>query len=70
MRKPPTSQLQAIAARIASIRASGLNHIENAKRTLQFHKGNQLPIGTHDEPISVAAMCVSDRGCSPFRIQS
>jgi hypothetical protein len=39
--------------------------VATPNRRFQFHKRGQLFIGTHDEPLSVVAVCVSnpDRLC-------
>src|SRR4030095_7410820 len=38
-------------------------------RRYQFNKRRQFLISTHDETLSVVAMCVSNPDCSPLRIQ-
>ena len=38
-------------------------------RQFQFHKRGQLFIGPHNEPLSIAAMCVSNPSRSAVRIQ-
>jgi hypothetical protein len=43
-------------------------HREFVNRPFQFHKGSQLFIGTHDEPLSLA-VGVNDPDRSPFKIQ-
>jgi hypothetical protein len=59
------------------IRPSGLNldngdlfwgSRANTDRRFQFHKRSQSFIRSHNEPLSVAAMCVSNPDCSPLRI--
>jgi hypothetical protein len=37
----------------------------NANRQFQFEKRSRLFIGTHNEPLSVAAMCVCNEDSSP-----
>jgi len=39
--------------------------IDAPNRRFQFQKRRQLFIRTHNEPFSVAAMCVSNPDCSP-----
>jgi hypothetical protein len=37
-------------------------------RRFEFHKRSQPFIGTHNEPLSIVAMCVSNPNCSPVGI--
>jgi hypothetical protein len=39
-----------------------------ANRRFQFSKGSQLVIRTHNEPLSVVAVRISNPGCAPVRI--
>jgi len=41
-----------------------------ANRCFEFDKRRQLLIGTHDEPLSVVPMRVSNPDCSAFAVQS
>jgi hypothetical protein len=41
---------------------------ELPNRLLQFHKRNQLFMRLHNEPLSVAAMCVCNPDRSPIKI--
>jgi len=43
---------------------------ESASRRLQFDKRSQLFIGTHNEPLTVTAMRISNKDRSSARIQS
>jgi hypothetical protein len=42
--------------------------LPTANRRFEFQKRSQLFIRSHDEPVSVATMCVSNEDCSPARI--
>jgi hypothetical protein len=39
-----------------------------SNRRLEFHKNSQRLIGSHNETLSVVAMCVSNEDCLPARI--
>jgi hypothetical protein len=43
--------------------------VANANRFFQFQKRSQLFIGTHNEALSIAAMCVCNPDCSPVGIK-
>ena len=42
--------------------------LDGTNHRFQFHKRGQLFIRTHNETLSVIAMCVSNENCSPARI--
>jgi hypothetical protein len=42
----------------------------SANRRFEFHKRRQLFIRTHNETLSVVAMCVNNPDCSPLRVDS
>src|SRR5439155_25383607 len=58
----PALFLSAEASKIAYV-CQGKSSIPN--RHLQFHKHTQLFIRTHNEPLSMIAMCVSNEDWSP-----
>jgi hypothetical protein len=45
-----------------------MQKIATTNSPFKFHKRSQLFISTHNEPLSVAAMRVSNEDCSPLRI--
>jgi len=55
------------AAKIAPARQ--LQSLRALNRRFKFYKRSQLFLGPHNETLSVAAMRVSNEGCSTARIQ-
>jgi len=41
----------------------------SADRRVEFHKSRQFFIRTHNQTLTVAAMCVCNKDCSPVGIQ-